>query len=148
MNCFFISVKVVVTLIFSFFYFTSIGQCNTTLNKLLPVTSVNNDDRFGSELAANSQYMVVGAESSDTLGVLYAGAAFVYEKTVAGWAYRAMLTASDPDEYDFFGNEIAIDANGNTIVVINRSYSKGGVYPMECISSNIKSLHQRVARSN
>jgi hypothetical protein len=107
------------------------GQCNTTLNKLLPARSVNNEDRFGSSLAANSQYMVVGAENSDTLGVLYGGAAFVYEKTVAGWAYRAMLTPSDPDEFDFFGNQVEIDESGNTIVVINRNYDQGGVYIYE-----------------
>lgn len=107
------------------------AQCNTALNKLLPETSINNDDRFGSHIAANGQYMVVAAENSDTLGILYGGAAFVYEKTVAGWAYRAMLTPSDPDEYDFFGNEVAIDASGNTIVVINRNYDKGGAYIFE-----------------
>jgi hypothetical protein len=107
------------------------GQCNTTLNKLLPETSINNDDRFGSAVAANGQYMVVAAENSDTLGILYAGAAHVYEKTVAGWAYRAMLVPSDPDEYDFFGNEVAIDASGNTIVIINRNYKKGGLYIFE-----------------
>jgi hypothetical protein len=106
-------------------------QCNTTLNKLLPESSINNDDRFGSDIAANGQYMVIAAESSDTLGILYGGAAYVYEKTPAGWAYRAMLSASDPDEYDFFGNEVAIDDSGNTIVVINRNYNKGGAYIFE-----------------
>lgn len=107
------------------------AQCNTTLHKLVPETAINNDDRFGSALAANSQYMVVAAENSDTLGVLYGGAAFVYEKTVAGWAYRAMLTATDPEAYDFFGNAVAIDATGNTIVVINRRYSQGAAYIFE-----------------
>jgi hypothetical protein len=108
-----------------------LAQCNTTLHKLLPESAINNDDGFGSTIAANSQYMVVAAENSDTLGVLYGGSAFVYEKTVAGWAYRAMLTASDPEEYDFFGNEVAIDASGNTIVVINRNYTRGAAYIFE-----------------
>ncbi|SHG44746.1 gliding motility-associated C-terminal domain-containing protein [Chryseolinea serpens] len=118
------------------------GQCNTTLNKLLPEASVNNDDRLGSALAANGQYMVVAAESSDTLGILYAGAVFVFEKTVAGWSYRAMLTASDPDEYDFFGNRVAIDATGNTIVVINRNYNKGGAYIFEMPASGWETMHE------
>jgi gliding motility-associated-like protein len=107
------------------------AQCNTTLNKLLAERSVNNDDRYGSAMAANSQYMVVAAENSDTLGIFYGGAAYVYEKTPAGWAYRAMLVPSDPVTYDFFGNELSIDATGNTIVVINRSSKHGGVYVYE-----------------
>jgi len=118
------------------------AQCNTTLNKLLPEASVNNDDRFGSAIAANEQYMVVAAENSDTLGIYYGGAAFVYEKTVAGWAYRAMLTPSDPDEYDFFGNSVAIDASGNTIVIINRSYTKGGAYIFEKPTSGWETVHE------
>ncbi|MEX2233082.1 MAG: hypothetical protein WD824_13045 [Cyclobacteriaceae bacterium] len=107
------------------------AQCNTTLEKLIPETSVNNDDRFGSALAANGQYLVVAAENSDTLGILYGGAAFVYEKTAGGWAYRAMLKPSDPDEYGFFGTDIDIDASGNTIVVIDRSYPHNRIYVFE-----------------
>jgi hypothetical protein len=121
---------------------TAEAQCNTTLNKLLPEASVNNDDRFGSALAANEQYMVVAAENSDTLGILYAGAVYVYEKTVAGWAYRAMLTPSDPDEYDFFGNQVAIDASGSTIVVINRNYDQGGAYIFEKPASGWETMDE------
>ena len=107
------------------------AQCNTDLKKLLPDGSVNNEDRFGSALAISDQYMVVAAENSDTLGIYYGGAAYVYEKTAAGWSYRAMLIASDPVAYDFFGNKIAIDEDGSTIVILNRSYDQGGVYIFE-----------------
>jgi gliding motility-associated-like protein len=122
--------------------FTGLSQCNTTLNKLVPDRSVNNDDRFGSTIASNGQYMVVAAENSDTTGIYYGGAAYVYEKTMAGWAYRAMLTPSDPDEYDFFGNQVAIDASGNTIVVINRNYKNGGAYIFEKPASGWQTLHE------
>ena len=107
------------------------AQCNTDLKKLLPDGSVNNEDRFGSALAISDQYMVVAAENSDTLGIYYGGAAYIYEKTAAGWSYRAMLIASDPVAYDFFGNKIAIDEDGSTIVILNRSYDQGGVYIFE-----------------
>jgi gliding motility-associated-like protein len=120
------------------------AQCNTTLEKLLAEKSVNNDDRFGSSLAANGRYMVVGAENSDTLGILYAGAAFVYEKTAAGWAYRAMLTPTDPDEYKFFSNDLTIDDAGNTIVVADRGYPKGGVYIYEKPASGWASMTETV----
>lgn len=118
------------------------AQCNTALKKLLAEKSVNNDDRFGNALAASDRYMVVGAESSDTLGILYAGAAYVYEKTPAGWAYRALLTPSDPDENNFFGNDIAIDDIGNTIVIVNRRYPKGTVYIFEKPASGWESMHE------
>jgi gliding motility-associated-like protein len=118
------------------------GQCNTTLNKLLPSTSVNNDDRFGSAMDANAEFMVIAAESSDTTGIYYGGAAYVYQKTVAGWAYRATLTASDPDEYDFFGNRVAIDATGNTIVIINRNYHNGAAYIFEKPATGWETTHE------
>ena len=57
------------------------AQCNTDLSKLLPDGSVNNEDRFGSALAISDQYMVVAAENSDTLGIYFGGAAYVYEET-------------------------------------------------------------------
>lgn len=120
------------------------AQCNTTLNKLLPEKSVNNDDRFGSALDASENYMVIAAENSDTLGILYGGAAYVYEKTAAGWAYRALLIPSDPIEYDFFGNDVAIDATGNTIIIINRSYTKGGVYIFEKPSAGWETMTETV----
>jgi gliding motility-associated-like protein len=120
------------------------AQCNTTLNKLLPASSVNNDDRFGSAIAANGQYMVVAAENSDTLGILYGGAAYVYEKTVAGWAFRAMLTPSHADAYDFFGNKVAIDKSGNTIVIINRNYTNGSAYIFEKPVGGWQTMHETV----
>ncbi|MBX2963243.1 MAG: gliding motility-associated C-terminal domain-containing protein [Cyclobacteriaceae bacterium] len=101
------------------------------MNQLLPEPSVNNDDRFGSALAANSNFIVVGAENSDTLGILYGGAVFLYEKTPAGWAYRAMLTPSNPISFGFFGNDVAIDPQGEVVVVIDRRYPKGFVYIYE-----------------
>jgi gliding motility-associated-like protein len=107
------------------------AQCNTTLNKLLPESSINNNDRYGSALAATDEYLIVAAENSDSLGVLYGGVAFLYEKTPAGWAYRAMLKPSDPTTYDFFGNDVEIDPSGNTVYIINRRYSKGVLYIFE-----------------
>lgn len=118
------------------------AQCNTTLNKLLPETAVNNDDRFGNTLDANDRYLVVAAESSDTSGIYYGGAAFVYEKTAAGWAYRAMLTSSDPHEWDFFGHNVAIDSSGNTIAVIDRNFNEGSVYIFEKPATGWRTMHE------
>lgn len=107
------------------------SQCNTTLNQLLPEASVNNEDRFGSALAANRNYLVVGAEDSDTLGVYYGGSTYLFERTPAGWAFRALLVPSNPYPGSFFGNKVAIDSSGNVVVVIDRRYPKGQVYIYE-----------------
>ena len=42
-----------------------------------------------------------------------------------------MPIPSDPVAYDFFGNKLAIDEDGSTIVILNRNYNKGGVYIYE-----------------
>lgn len=109
----------------------ALAQCNTTLSKLLPEGAVNNEDHFGYAIAANSQYLVIGAEQSDTLGLVYGGAAYVYEKTAAGWAYRAMLMPSDPDVRGFFGTEVAIDDAGSTIAVLDRRLPHNRIYIFE-----------------
>lgn len=107
------------------------AQCNTTLSKLLPGKSISNSDRFGSAVSSNDQFLVVAAENSDTLGILYGGAAYVYEKTPAGWAYRAMLTPSNSDEYAFFGAAVDIDQSGNTILIADRHVPNSHLYIFE-----------------
>ena len=39
-------------------------------------------------------------------------AAYIFEKTTAGWIQTAKLTASDGKGYDYFG--VSVSANGDT----------------------------------
>ena len=62
--------------------------------------------------------VVVGAYGDDDAGYVYSGAAYIFSRNSGGankWGEVKKLTASDVDEYDFFGYSVAI--SGDTVVV-------------------------------
>lgn len=79
------------------------------------------DDRFGYSVALNSDgdRLAVGAayEDSDS-EVENTGAVYIFEKDGSGdWNQTAELTASNADEDDRFGREIAFSGDGETLAV-------------------------------
>ena len=94
-------------------------------------------DFFGISVDLDGDTMVVGAnfESSDSNGVngvqnegaFRSGAAYVFTRTGTVWSQEAFLKASNTDDYDYFGEAVAI--SGNTIVV--------GAYGEDSIASGI-----------
>ena len=71
-------------------------------------------DEFGQAVAIQGNFAIIGAPNDSTLG-FGTGAAYVFEKTNAGWQQQQKLTASDSSAAKFFGTSVAID--GNRIVV-------------------------------
>jgi hypothetical protein len=83
-------------------------------------------DKFGEAVAVSGETIVVGAggEDSSATGVngnpadntaVDSGAAYVFVKSVRGWALEAYLKANNTGAGDRFGNAVAI--SGETIVV-------------------------------
>lgn len=88
------------------------------------------DDRFGISLAlsADGAMLAVGArgEASAATGVdgdqqddsaIDAGAVYVFTRRAGLWAQQAYLKASNADEGDNFGGQVAISADGTTLAV-------------------------------
>ena len=80
--------------------------------KLVGNDSINGD-RFGEAVAISGNTIIVGAVLHDTAGTpnVNKGAAYIFTRTGANWAQQAKLTASTPQDFDFFGSDVAIDGN-------------------------------------
>jgi hypothetical protein len=77
------------------------------------------DDFFGYPVAINGvgDIAVVGAGAEDTGGI-NAGAAYIFTKNASDiWSQRQKIQASDRQAYDYFGNSLVINKEGNTIIV-------------------------------
>ncbi len=86
-----------------------------------------NGDELGVSVALSGTTLVSGARRADVLGLVDAGAAFVFARADAAgttWTQRAKLTATNPGADDLFGSAVAIA--GSRIVVGARNHDAGG----------------------
>lgn len=87
------------------------------------------DGLFGSRvnLSADGNTLAVSAfyDNSSSAGIngnqfdtslIASGAVFIFVKNNETWEQQAYIKASNPDEYDSFGESVAISADGNTVV--------------------------------
>ena len=82
------------------------------------LTAGSDGSRFGESVAVDDGIAVVGAPKHDVDGKSNAGAAYVFTKVDGVWNGPIELTAgSDGAENDQFGYSVAVDGDGNTIVV-------------------------------
>ena len=90
-------------------------------------------DLFAHVVSLDNNIIVVGAFGKDTVQ----GAAYVYRSLTDGrtWQEVAILTASDGEEYDWFGYSAAV--SGNTIIVgaDGENYAEGAVYLYETLDN-------------
>jgi len=87
--------------------------------RLLPQDPTDSDS-FGKAVAlsADGNTALVGNDTDNKTGVFVAGAAYVYTRSAAGvWTQQARLQASDIANNAFFGNAVALSADGNTALV-------------------------------
>ena len=82
------------------------------VDKLTP-SDASADDQFGSAVAIDNDYAIVGAGGNETGQFL--GAAYMFERGALGWSQVDKLTASDAASWSFFGRSVAI--SGETAMV-------------------------------
>jgi hypothetical protein len=89
-------------------------------------TNTGKGDNFGHSVALSSDgsTLAVGAfrEASDGSietndAAMDAGAVYVYTQRDGAWRVQAYLKAAYPDRDDFFGNSVALSADGSTLAV-------------------------------
>ncbi len=68
---------------------------------------------FAYAVALDEDYAAFGAVKDQDMGI-DAGAAYIFERQGEVWAHQAKLTASDPNDYDYFGT--AVDIHGEFVV--------------------------------
>lgn len=85
-------------------------------------------DRFGDEIAVSDEWLFVGAYGFGP-GYYGTGAAFVYRWNGSAWVYHQTLTASDADEDDIFGNDVAVEGDWAVVCAAQEgSHEQGAVY--------------------
>lgn len=69
--------------------------------------------RLGTSVAIQGDIVVVGAPGEDTVGLVDSGAVYVFVRNSGSgsWSPAPTLQASDPGTSDWFGYEVAIDAD-------------------------------------
>lgn len=96
----------------------------------IKATNTDARDFFGNSvtLSADGQILAIGAPGEDS-GIPgidgnqldnsagESGAVYLYVRTGTVWAQQAYIKASNADEDDFFGNSVALSADGRTLAV-------------------------------
>jgi hypothetical protein len=93
------------------------GDDNWGEVKKLTASDAADGDLFGYSVALDADYVVVGALGKSGGGI-YSGAAYIFYRNEGGddnWGEVVKLTASDPEDFDYFGG--SVDVDGNYIVV-------------------------------
>jgi hypothetical protein len=95
------------------YLFTQIGGVWTQQAKLTAADGAA-DDYFGINVAlsGDGQTACIGSSNSDTAGGEDAGSAYIFTQTAGVWTQQAKLTAADGVAYDYFGQSVALSANG------------------------------------
>lgn len=100
-----------------------------TYIKAANIGTANDYDSFGYSVALNGDgtTLVVGApyEDSGTTGIdsaaneaaVYAGAVYVYSRGGSGWTNPVYLKAPNAEQYDYFGESVALSEDGSTLAV-------------------------------
>ena len=85
------------------------------------------DDLFGSAVAIDRDYAVVGAPGNEDLGI-DTGAAYVFVRSGTDWVEQEKLTASDGNSMDFFGTSAAISGDYIVAGTKNEMSDTGAAY--------------------
>jgi hypothetical protein len=84
----------------------------------IQASDIQAGDKFGQPVAISEDgnTAIVGANLEDTGGAS-AGAAYIFTRSGTTWSQQKKIQASDIQEYDFFGERVAISGDGNTAIV-------------------------------
>src|SRR5688572_17564813 len=107
------------------------AQCE--LQKLL-ASDLAQGDEFGSAVALQGDWALVGAPLDDDMG-FQSGSVYVFRRNGIGWIEHQKLTASDEQPSDSFGFSVAMDATraviGAPLQDPQGSFGAGSAYVFE-----------------
>ncbi|WOO43520.1 InlB B-repeat-containing protein [Rubellicoccus peritrichatus] len=87
-------------------------------------------DRFGFSVDLDGDTLVIGAYYDATNGLL-SGSAYVFVRSGNQWSEEAKLTASDGDEYHYFGYSVGLSEDTVVIGAYATNSSTGSAYVYE-----------------
>jgi hypothetical protein len=92
------------------YVFTRSGTTWSQQAKLTASDAAGNDN-FGRSLDLNGDTAIIGAHREDPTSGTDAGSAYIFTRSGTTWSQQAKLTASDAQEYDYFGRTVRVDGN-------------------------------------
>ena len=114
-------------------YLFDYDGANWSQQQVVTASNIDAYDNFGLAVAlsGDGNTLAVGAnrEDSNAVGInggataetdnsmTDAGAAYVFSFDGSTWSQQAYIKASNPDAQDYFGHVVALNADGNTLVV-------------------------------
>ncbi len=106
----------------SAYVFTRTG---TTWNELQKLVSgdITGSQYYGCSAAIDGDTVIIGSTLDTENGVTRSGSATVFVRTGTTWSEQAELTASDPETYAYFGNQV--DVSGDIAVVAAYNKDEG-----------------------
>ena len=104
---------------------------NTGGNTWTQMAILNASDKlgaayFGTSVSVYNDTAVIGAYKADSGGKSQTGQAYVFKKSGSTWNEAAILSASDKQNYYYFGNSVSI--YNDTVVVGAPNADPGGTY--------------------
>ncbi|MEF8879294.1 MAG: fibronectin type III domain-containing protein [Candidatus Thermoplasmatota archaeon] len=116
----------IVGISFGSFLISDATSTNETkiLNEDVKLTSddVEKGDAFGSDVAIDGDYAVIGASYDDAKGE-DSGSAYIFKKTDSSWVQQTKLVPNDLDPHDHFGS--SVDIEGDYAIVGAEEYAYG-----------------------
>lgn len=128
-----------------YIYTRTSKSTNWAFQAKIKASNASADDQFGNslDLSNDGNTLVVGSRNEDgsNSGVnpasndsaTDAGAAYVFTRSGSTWSQEAYLKANNTGGGDYFGTNVAISGNGNTVVVgaIGEDSDAGGINPTQ-----------------
>jgi len=104
--------------VFYYRYDTTLGWINGQVISLNGAYLDTVGDQFGCDIDVKGDYLLIGARNKTTVDAFNnsqnTGAAFIYQRSGLFWTLQSIISSSDSQPGDFFGNNVALSASGST----------------------------------
>ena len=115
----------------SVYYYTRSGTTWTQQQRINPPTSGVGTQKFGNKIGFSPNgYMVLGSAYGAFNSNTSSGQAYIYYKSGGTWSLQATLDPSNAGAYKNFGDDVAINDDGDTVVIgsVTTSGASGSAY--------------------
>lgn len=86
-----------------------------TQQQELEADDPHSDKRFGTCVAIDGDYAIVGNQYNTISGLLQAGSAYIFKRTGSTWTQQQKIISDDSGAYYRFG--VSVDISGDTVVI-------------------------------
>jgi len=114
-------------------------EVNVYILKKIQASDVESSDYFGSSVAIDGDYIVVGARYADTTSNT-TGSAYIFKRSDNNISQIAKIQASDAENYDNFGHSVAIDGDYIVVGAYGDDTYRGSVYIFKRNDNNISQI--------